>query len=95
MAKKGGHKATAKSTTKKTKHNEPSAALNPPKRIEHPLTTVQLDSPHMCASCGAMDWNPDGMGNWAFCAMHGKFLMELFGNDNPLGENGCDRWFQY
>ena len=95
MAKRGGRKGTAKSTTKKTKPSEPSAALNPPQRTEYPLTIVHLDSPKMCAACGAMDWNPDGKGNWAFCALHGQFLMDLFGNDNPLGENSCDRWFQY
>lgn len=86
MAKKGGRK-------KKVIYSA-HPALNPPTRTEYREYVVTRDSEPMCATCQALDWNPDGNGNWAFCSLKGRFLKEMFGTDNPLGENCCDNWFQ-
>jgi hypothetical protein len=67
-------------------------ALNSKTR-DVPEHVLQMDGDHVCANCAAMDWNPNGKGNWAFCALHGDYLATLFPKTIELGCGSCDQFF--
>jgi hypothetical protein len=86
--------AKKKSKIDAKKQEEMSNALNPPTREECVAYSVHMDPDQICAECAALDWNPNGKGNWAFCAVHGKFIAHMFPDCRDLGMSNCNQWFR-